>query len=300
MFFGKSFRLRFLMTLGVAAVLLALGATSVYALPQTTSDIDGNPSDWTGGTGGAAVCFTDEGLVDDETNPERADITQFCAHISPGGLFLTLNWDDTRPQGGGTAAVVKIDVTGDQLPDFIVGNTIDVVNPGAQLTARGMEISSCDDTACGATTPVCSERTTPGQCTGAIEAFGDTFPDPFANPARTTCAGAGCATTDAFVEMYIPWALLGGTAPSAFVFMTYQSSPSATSAAINDASNDVTGGGITCTATACALAGPTAISLSSVMVADQDLSIPFVTALTLLALISVSFYFWGAGRRAHA
>lgn len=264
---------------------LFTGAVStLFALPQGSSDIDGNTADWlSGSSGGAATCFPDDGVADDNSGPGRVDITEFCLHYDANNLYLLYAWDDTRPQGGDSPAVVVLDMDGDAQSDYVIEQGIDSVNPGNQLVMTGLEIRSCTNTTCSTTAVICSDPGSENDCDGAFSAVGDTWVDPFAGRANPVCNGPNCATQDAFVEMSVPWALLGGTPPDGYLFGLYLSSHSA---GTQDGSSDVSGNGIACNEDGCYQSTPSAVSLLSFSSGGQGVG---------LVWLGVGLLFGGTG-----
>lgn len=254
----------------------------LFALPQSPGGMDGDFADWKGGTGGPAACFADDGGVD-ETNLNRADITEYCLHIDPdetGGLYLLMAIDDTEPKNDADVRIV-VDTDGNQTPDYSVGNSFGKNG----LSIDGTSISSCSDAECTLNQLVllCKNGGS-NVCTGTTEGFNNNWPSQFTS---SKCDGSNCATLDGFIEIFVPWQWLGGTPPGSYLYGVYLSSHSG---GTEDSSSDNTGQGVACNESGCYTSGPTAVSLQSFYaVAEQGLAL----WLFLLTLLLSSVYLVG-------
>lgn len=242
------------------AILFTAGV--VWALP-TPASIDGDPGDWND-----ATCLVDEGGVDDETSPTRADITEFCAHVDTSNMYVAMAWDHTDFSGGNAStAGTRLDVDGDGLFDFIVLATLEHDSVSDSLAIQKYTVGSCDAAgACTNTDDVCSSTGGGGGlCTGALSATSALWDDPFdptpGHGSGNVCGGANCTTHDAFVELAIPWSVLGLTGPpSPHVFGDYGSYPSGPGQGAKDAVSS--GNGITCQPDGtCFVSTPTAVTI---------------------------------------
>ena len=256
---------------GILLSLLVVGIA--YALP-TFATIDGNPSDWTNPSA-PATCAADPGGVDDEASPGRADITEFCVYLDSGYLYLMMAWDDTRFQQDSTAGT-RVDVTGDGLYDFIILAT---QTKGTSL-APEYSIGSCVAGVCNNADDVCSSTNTARPpCTGAAAARGMTWVDPFTHT-TDNCDGTNCTTQDGFVELAIPWALLGYAAPpNPQTFGNYGSYPSGPGQGIKD---DTGANGLACRPDGtCYYSTPTAVELIELKASSQP---QMIVPLAILAV----------------
>ncbi|MBE2221289.1 MAG: hypothetical protein IAF02_07100 [Anaerolineae bacterium] len=237
--------------------IIMLTHSVLMALPQSPLDMNNNYADWKGGTGGAATCFVDEGGVDD-SNLNRADITEYCLHIDSsetGGLYLLMAMDDTEPQNAEVRIV--LDVDGNLTPDYSVSDTLSY-HPRRGLSIDGGNVSRCGDSACTLNNLVLiCDNGDDTVCTGMTEGFNNNWPSAFRS---NKCDGVNCTTLDGFIEMFVPWQWLGGTPPDSYLFGLYLS---AHSGGTEDTSADNTGQGIACNANGCYTSGPTAVTLQS-------------------------------------
>jgi hypothetical protein len=187
--------------IGISILLLLITTVIAFALPNSNT-IDGDPSDWSD-----ATCTIDPGGADDETDPLRADITQFCIHLDDSFLYIFMAWDDTLPEDGDSTAGVRVDITGNGTYDFIILDTI--TDSGGSLSAGQVRIDTCDDDGdCGNGDLTCDDGGTP-TCSsqGVLEDADDESPDPFSHTGNV-CDGTDCLDDDAFVEIAIPWDVL--------------------------------------------------------------------------------------------
>lgn len=257
----------------------------LFALPQTPLNMDNDYSDWKGGDGGSATCFTDESGVD-EGKLNRADITEYCLHIDSnesGGLYLLMAIDDTAPKNSADIRIV-IDIDGDQIPDYSINNTLN--KNGSSIV--GVSIGECQDSEC-ALNDLVLICTNDGDtvCTGTTEGFNQNWPSQFTS---SQCDGTNCRTLDGFIEMFVPWTWLGGTPPSTYLFGFYLSSHSG---GTEDISSDTTGQGIACNDSGCYVSEPTAVTLQSFFVASENgvALWPIILMLLLSSGYLVSRYF---------
>lgn len=269
--------------LTLSIVVLLFFAGIVWALPDATS-IDGDPGDWSD-----ATCLIDEGGADDETSPTTADITEFCAHVDDDYIYVAMAWDHTAFTGGNAStAGTRLDVDADGLFDYNVLATLG----DTPVEIQGYSIGSCDATgACGNADDVCaSDGGGGGPCTGSLSAVSTLWQDPFGPTGRSgnVCNGDNCTSFDAFVELAIPWRLLGLTGPpNPHVFGDYGSYPSGPGQAPKD--DVASGNGISCQPDGtCYVSTPTAITLAGMNVAGEVSSWQWVVALAVVALLALT------------
>ncbi len=243
----------------LVAVCLVLVAVYPVAAKPTFSSIDGLAADWSDTT-----CMVDGGGVDDEAAPVRADINQFCAHVDATYFYVAMAWDNTAFTGGNTStAGARLDIDGDGLFDFMALGTL----AGNPVSIQKYSIGSCPGGSCTNADDVCaSDGSGGGPCTGALAAVSTAWDDPFdptpGHGGGSPCGGTGCTTSDAFIELAVPWSVLGLSGPpNPHVFGDFGSYPSGPAQAPKD---DIAGGnGISCTpAGFCWVSTPTAILLS--------------------------------------
>lgn len=249
----------------VVALILIAGAVPVLAL--STMAIDGSFTDWVGN-----ASFVDPGGADDETSPSRADITEFRAFADSGGLYLLKAWDNSSFTGGqATTAGVTLRTAANA---YYRVYTTAQGNPGAvQLST--MDVNSCSDSTCSNQTDVCDGA----GCTGGLLGSGTTWADPFTGRASPGCSGTNCGTLDTAVELYLPWALIGGApGDGQFIFLQFGSFPSGPAQAPKD---DTGTDGISCRNTngslLCYSSSPTLVRLSNFRAAaleSKSLSLP--------------------------
>lgn len=269
-----------LFTLSILIIALLLVTGIAWALPGPLT-IDGDPSDWSD-----ATCLVDEGGVDDESSPTRADITEFCAHVDATYMYVAMAWDHSAFQNASTAGT-RLDVDGDGLFDYIVLATL---NGSPVLEAYS--IGSCDATgACGNSDDVCSSTGGGGGfCTGALAETSAQWVDPFGPTGRSggVCGGTNCTSVDAFVELAVPWSLLAlGGPPNPHIFGDYGSYPSGPAQAPKD--DVANGNGISCTpAGECYVSTPTAVTLGDLSAAPQSALLPALAMFGLLALATIA------------
>ncbi len=230
--------------------LLAGTQNSVHAAGIT---IDGNFTDWAG-----KDTFTDSGGADD-ANPADVDITEYRADADTSGIYLLMAWDDTSFNNASYVAVKVRNYSG------VYYQITAAANSGTPpVAASTLSVYQCADSTCGTSTLVCNDVSGTGPCTGAALASGATWTDPFTHTGN--CTGANCNTLDTAVEIFVPWALLGGAPTNnQMFFMQYFSYKNAN---MNKSEDNVAGAnGITCTLTGgvydCYPSDPTAIDLVS-------------------------------------
>ena len=234
----------------IASLLALAPASLIYA--QTLIDIDGVFSDWAGFT-----AYVDEGGADDENAPADSDITELRAHAEVGGIYLLKAWDDTSFTPAGIAAGVSVR---NSSGDYYRVYTVVTGNP-ASIPLSSLDINRCVDYTCSSQEDVCEGAA----CTGALAGSSTSWVDPFAGRPTPACDGTDCPTLDAAVELYIPWALIGGElADNQTVFLQFGSYPSGPAQAPKDSSGD---NGITCRnmngVYNCYVSDPTAVTLQS-------------------------------------
>lgn len=260
--------------LSLLIALLVLTTGIVWALPDSTS-IDGDPADWSD-----ATCLVDGGGVDDESAPTRADITEFCAHVDATYMYVAMAWDHSGFQNASTAGT-RLDVDGDGIFDYSVLATLN----GDPAVIEGFAVGTCDTVgSCGNFDDICSS-TGGVPCTGALTAVSALWVDPFGPTGRTgnVCLGTDCTSYDAFVELALPWSLLGLSGPpNPHIFGDYGSYPSGPGQAPKD--DVASGNGISCQPDGtCYVSGPTAITLGGMEVSAQTgLMVPVLAVLGVL------------------
>jgi len=229
--------------------------TVVWVVPVLAQGItiDGNFADWAG-----KASLVDPGGADDETSPPRADITEFRADSDSGGLYLLKAWDDTQFTGGqATTAGITLRTAGNAY--YRIYTTAEG-NP-ASVPLSSLDIKSCTDSTCKTQNNVC----TGSGCTGANAGSGTSWTDPFSGRASPDCSGTNCGTQDTAVELYIPWALIGGApGDGQFIFLQFGSYPSEPAQAPKDNTGS---NGIACRNTGgtfqCYPSTPTVVTLQS-------------------------------------
>jgi hypothetical protein len=265
-----------LMALAQAIPVLAQGIT-----------IDGTFTDWAG-----KASLVDPGGADDETSPERADITEFRADSNSSGLYLLKAWDNTAFTGGqATTAGITLRTA---------GNAYYRIYTTAQGTGSvplsSLDINSCTDSTCQSQTDVCNGS----GCSGAQVGSGTSWTDPFSGRASPGCSGTNCGTQDTAVELYIPWSLIGGApGDGQFIFLQFGSYPSGPAQAPKDNTGP---NGIACRNTGgtfrCYLSDPTVVTLRSFEASSTMSAVNFagiVLAVTLLTT-AIGAGLWGLHR----
>jgi hypothetical protein len=260
----------------ISGVLLSLVVFGIaYALP-TFPTIDGRPDDWLD-----AVCHIDPGGVDDETSPQRADVTEFCTHVDYQYMYMIMGYDDTYFKQNSTVGT-RVEVTGDGLYDYIVVATL---NDNAVITRFSIGKCSADG--------VCINQNDvfdcPGtSCLGALAAAGQDWDDPFTHTG-SVCEGTNCLTLDAFVEMAIPWELFGFINPEEpFVFGSFGSYPSGPAQAPKD---DTGPNGIGCYLDGtCYPSTPTSVELIQLIAYTQPQGILPVVLLAVALLAGAGLF----------
>jgi hypothetical protein len=207
-------------------------------------------------------------------------------------MYVAMAWDNTGFSGGNAStAGTRLDVDGDGLFDYIVLGTLN----NDPATIDEFSIGACDASgACTNADDVCSSLGSGGgPCTGALAATSGTWDDPF-DPApghagSNYCAGTNCGSQDAFIELAIPWTLVGLSGPpSPHVFGDYGSYPSGPAQAPKDVVAN--GSGIRCLPDGtCFVTTPTAITMAS-MSAGSLQPVPLVAfaGAFLLALLTLA------------
>ena len=243
----------------ISICLILMTVIVVWALP-TGGTIDGNPGDWSD-----ATCIVDDGGVDDEASPTRADITEFCAHVDSSYIYVLMAWDHTGFTGGNAStAGTRLDITGDGAFDFIILGSLQSDPP----TISSYSVGSCPGGACTNADDICSSTGGGGGlCTGALSGVGVTWDDPFdptpGHGGGNVCGGANCTTQDAFLELAIPWSLLSLPGPpNPHVFGDFGSYPSGPAQAPKDTVNSNNNGIICLPDGTCYSSTPTAITVN--------------------------------------
>lgn len=268
---------RFLSLLLVLAALV-LVTSVVWALPGPLT-IDGDPADWSD-----ATCLVDTGGADDETSPASSDITEFCAHVDGTYIYVAMVWDNTRFTSGGITSGSRVDVNADGLADYFILATM----TGNPAVLSSYSVGSCTAGSCTNTNDICDN------CAAVLADGSALWPDPFGARAGSVCTGTDCTLYDGFVEMAVPWSLLGlAGPPSPHVFGDFNSYPSGPAQAPKDTVAD--GNGISCDANGnCWVSGPTAVNVSALGAsAGASLALPLAAGVLLLAVGTV----WALRRR---